>query len=208
MISFFAYQTLALAPSAPLSSIWQIQLARHEHYGSVDTPQPRSWQGKGRMGTGDMSQTDTEAWHWGSSIWPVSWLQLEDPVPWQVGRVNCSSGLWSITAPHLSSNITALYFPMPLHSTPSSAALTVSSLWRQISPHWLYFVLVFMAKWNRFCSQSIMISSCLQFCSDGPPISKTEKCIHSKTYQIKFGAHEHGVRRKHLACCDQKPNWI
>lgn len=130
--SFFVYQTLTPPPSAPLPSIWQIQLAWHEHYGSVYTPQPRSWQGMGRMGTRDISQTDTEAWHGGSSTWPVSWLQLEDPIPWQVGSVNCSSTLWSITASHLSSNITALYFHMPLHSPPSSAALSILSHWHLI----------------------------------------------------------------------------
>lgn len=110
----------------PQPSIWQIQLAWHEHYGPVYTPQPRSWQGTGRMGTRDVSQTDTEAWHGGSSTWPVRWLQLKDPMAWQVGSVNRSSTLWIISASHLSSNFSALYFHMPLHSAASSATLTLS----------------------------------------------------------------------------------
>lgn len=88
----------------------------------------------GRMGTRGISQTDTEAWHGGSFTWPVSWLQLEDAIPWQVGSVNRSSTLWSITASHLSSNFPALYIHMPLHSPASSTTLTILFRWHRSFP--------------------------------------------------------------------------
>lgn len=47
---FFAYLRLTPPHSIPQPSIWQIQLAWHEHCGSVYTPQPGSWQKMGRMG--------------------------------------------------------------------------------------------------------------------------------------------------------------
>lgn len=46
----FAYQRLALPPSNPQRSIWQIQLAWHELYGFARAPRPGSWQGAGTDG--------------------------------------------------------------------------------------------------------------------------------------------------------------